>query len=262
MKDESKTIFILHPSSSAKPMEIYPAIDLRNGKVVRLKYGDPHRQTTYSADPIETAWRWADAGARWIHVVNLDGAFGDDAGAAAVNRSLLQSLAAIGPKVQFGGGLRSIADVEAALARGATRVVIGTLAIEQPDVLREALGRFGSDRVVVGLDAQQGRVKTRGWQSDGGIDAIAIGRQIRSAGVNLVVHTDIGRDGDLSGVNAEVSAELARETGLQVIASGGVSSIEDVLRLQPIAGIEGVIIGRALYTSAIDLRELFSLLHG
>jgi phosphoribosylformimino-5-aminoimidazole carboxamide ribotide isomerase len=240
-------------------MNIYPAIDLRSGRVVRLKYGDPNQQTTYSNDPVETARRWRDAGAAWIHVVNLDGAFGDEAG-AAINRSLLQSLAAIGPRLQFGGGLRSIDDIEAALSRGAARVVIGTLAIEQPDVLREAVERFGSDRVVVGLDTQQGRVKTRGWQDDGGIDAITIGRQIRSSGVGLVVHTDIGRDGDLSGVNGAASIELARETGLRVIASGGVSSIEDVLRLKDAPGIEGVIIGRALYTGAINLRELFSQL--
>jgi phosphoribosylformimino-5-aminoimidazole carboxamide ribotide isomerase len=239
-------------------MNIYPAIDLRHGRVVRLKYGDPDQQTTYSSDPLETARRWAETGAAWLHVVNLDGAFGDDTG-AAVNRSLLQSLAAIGPRIQFGGGLRSIDDIEAALSRGAARVVIGTLALEQPAVLREAVERFGSDRIVVGLDAQQGRVKTRGWQIDGGVDAIAIGRQIRSAGVTLVVHTDIGRDGDLSGVNGDASIELARETGLQVIASGGVNSIEDVLRLKNQPGIEGVIIGRALYTGAIVLKQLFSL---
>ncbi len=241
-------------------MNIYPAIDLRKGRVVRLKYGDPNLQTTYSDDPLEMARRWAAAGAQWIHVVNLDGAFGDDAAAAAINRSLLQSLAAVGPQIQFGGGLRSIADMEVALSRGAARVVIGTLVIEQPAVLREAIGLFGSDRVVVGLDAQGGRVKTHGWQSDGGIDTITIGQQIRAAGVKLVVHTDIGRDGDLSGVNGAASIELARETGLQVIASGGVSSIEDVLRLQGAAGIEGVIIGRALYTGAIDLEELLNQL--
>lgn len=241
-------------------MNIYPAIDLRHGQVVRLKYGDPNQQTKYSDDPIETARRWAEAGASWIHVVNLDGAFGDDAGAAAFNRSLLQSLTAVGPKIQFGGGLRSIADIEAALSRGAARVVIGTLAIEQPAVLHEAVARFGSDRVVVGLDAQQGRVKTRGWQSDGGIDIITLGRQLQSVGVKRVVHTDIGRDGDLSGVNGEASSELARETGLQVIASGGCRSSEDVLRLKNRPGVEGVIIGRALYTGAIDLRQLFNLL--
>lgn len=242
-------------------MNIYPAIDLRHGQVVRLKHGDPNQQTIYSADPLETAQRWAAAGAHWIHVVNLDGAFGDEAG-AAVNRSLLQSLAAVGPKIQFGGGLRSHSDIAAALSCGATRVVIGTLAIEQPDVLREAVERFGSAQVAASLDAQQGRVKTRGWQNDGGVDAITIGRQIRSLGVNFVVHTDIGRDGDLSGVNGDASAELARETGLQVIASGGVRSIGDVLQLRNRVGIEGVIIGRALYTGAIDLKQLFSLLRG
>jgi phosphoribosylformimino-5-aminoimidazole carboxamide ribotide isomerase len=240
-------------------MNIYPAIDLRRGQVVRLRYGDPNQLTTYSDNPIETARRWAEAGAQWIHVVNLDGAFGDEA-AAAINRALLQSLAAVGPQIQFGGGLRSLADIEAALSGGAARVVIGTLAIEQPDVLREAVEQFGADRVVAGLDAQRGRVKTRGWQSDGGGDPISIGRQFRSAGVNLVVHTDIGRDGDLAGVNETASAELARETGLQVIASGGVSSIEDVLPLNRVAGIDGVIIGRALYSGAIDLQELFSIL--
>ncbi len=246
---------------SLQVMNIYPAIDLRHGKVVRLTHGDPHQQTTYGDDPIDTARRWAAEGAQWIHVVNVDGAFGDEAG-AAINRSLLQSITTAGSKIQFGGGLRSIADIEAVLARGAARVVIGTLAIEQPDVLGEAVERFGSDRVVVGLDARGGRAKTRGWQSDGGSDVITIGRQIRSVGVTLVVHTDIGRDGDLSGVNAAAAAELARETGLQVIASGGVSSIDDVLRLQNYAGIDGVIIGRALYTGAIDLKQLFSALRG
>ena len=239
-------------------MNIYPAIDLRRGQVVRLKYGDPNQQTTYSVDPIETARRWREAGAQWMHVVNLDGAFGEAVG-AALNRSLLQSLVAVGPRIQFGGGLRSLADMEAALSCGAARVVIGTLAIEQPAVMHAAVERFGAGRVVVGLDAQQGRVKTRGWQSDGGSDVIALGREIRAAGVILAVHTDIGRDGDLTGVNAMASAELARETGLQVIASGGVSSIEDVLRLKNTAGIEGVIIGRALYTGAVDLAQLLAV---
>ena len=194
-------------------------------------------------------------------MVNLDGAFGNTAGAAQ-NRSLLKSLAAVGPRVQFGGGLRSLEEIEQALSCGAARAVIGTLAIEQPAVLRQAIEAFGSDRIVVGLDAQGGRVKTRGWQSDGGSEVIAIGRQVRAAGVEIVVHTDIGRDGDLAGVNAEASAELARETGLKVIASGGANSIEDVLRLPEDAGIEGVIIGRALYSGAINLKQLFWSVRG
>jgi len=241
-------------------MNIYPAIDLRNGQVVRLKYGDPNQQTVFEADPLKVARRWAEAGAAWLHVVNLDGAFGDDTGAAAKNRALLQPLCDVGLRVQFGGGVRSMSDVEAVLAMGVERVILGTLAIEQPTIVVEAIKAFGAKHIVVGLDARDGQVKTRGWQSDGGSDVIAIGRQLRSSGVDLVVHTDIGRDGVLSGVNAQASIELARESGLKVIASGGVSSIEDVKSLKNKPEIEGVIIGRALYTGAVDLRNLFNQL--
>ena len=241
-------------------MNIYPAIDLRNGQVVRLKYGDPNQQTVFESDPLKVARRWAEMGAAWLHVVNLDGAFGDDAGAAAKNRSLLKPLCEIGLRVQFGGGVRSMTDIETALALGAARVILGTIAIEQPTIVVDAIKTFGAKHIVVGLDARDGQIKTRGWQVDGGIDAISIGRQLRSSGVELVVHTDIGRDGVLSGVNAAASLELARETGLKVIASGGVSSIEDVLGLKNQPEIEGVIIGRALYTGAIDLHNLLNQL--
>jgi phosphoribosylformimino-5-aminoimidazole carboxamide ribotide isomerase len=241
-------------------MNIYPAIDLRNGQVVRLKYGDPNQQTVFESDPLKVARRWADAGAAWLHVVNLDGALGDDAGAAATNRARLKPLCNLGLRVQFGGGVRSMADIEATLALGVTRVILGTLAIEQPGMVIEAIKVFGADHIVVGLDARDGRIKTRGWQVDGGSDVVSIGRQLRSSGVEIVVHTDIGRDGVLSGVNAAASIELARETGLRVIASGGVSSIEDVLGLKNRPEIEGAIIGRALYTGAIDLRNVLSQL--
>ncbi len=243
-------------------MEIYPAIDLRNGQVVRLKHGDPNQPSVFGDDPIEVARRWAAMGARWLHVVNLDGAFGDDAGAAAKNRSLLKPLCAIGPQIQFGGGLRSLAEVEAVLSIGATRVVLGTLAIEQPAIVADAVKSFGADRIVVGLDVRDGRIKTRGWQIDGGLDAITIGQQLRMSGVEIVVHTDIARDGDLSGVNVEASIALACATGLRVIASGGVRSIDDVMRLQNTPGIEGVIIGRALYVGAIDLRAALAIIRG
>jgi phosphoribosylformimino-5-aminoimidazole carboxamide ribotide isomerase len=238
-------------------MNIYPAIDLRNGQVVRLKYGDPNQQTVFESDPLKVARRWAEAGSAWLHVVNLDGAFGDDAGAAAKNRSLLKPLCEVGLRVQFGGGVRSISDIEAVLASGVERVILGTVAIERPEIVVEAINTFGAAHIVVGLDARDGRVKTRGWQSDGGSDVISIGRRLRSRGVELVVHTDIGRDGVLSGVNAGASIELARATGLKVIASGGVSSIRDVTSLKNMPEIEGVIIGRALYTGTIDLRDLF-----
>ncbi len=241
-------------------MNIYPAIDLRNGQVVRLKYGDPNQQTVFESDPLKVARRWSEAGAAWLHVVNLDGAFGDDAGAAAKNRALLKPLCDVGLRVQFGGGVRSLSDMEAVLALGVERVILGTIAIEQPAIVVEAIVAFGAAHIVVGLDARDGQVKTRGWQSDGGSDVIAIGRQLRSSGVELIVHTDIGRDGVLSGVNAAASIALARETGLKVIASGGVNSIEDVKSLKNQPEIEGVIIGRALYTGAIDLRNLFQQL--
>jgi phosphoribosylformimino-5-aminoimidazole carboxamide ribotide isomerase len=149
-----------------------------------------------------------------------------------------------------------MSDIEAALAPGVERVILGTVAIEQPEMVVEAIKTFGAEHIVVGLDARDGQVKTRGWQSAGGIDVISIGRRLRSSGVDLVVHTDIGRDGMLSGVNAAASIELARATGLKVIASGGVSSIEEVISLKNKPEIEGVIIGRALYTGAIDLRNL------
>ena len=241
-------------------MNIYPAIDLRNGQVVRLKYGDPNQQTVFEVDPLKVARRWSEAGAAWLHVVNLDGAFGDDASAAAKNRALLKPLCEVGLRVQFGGGVRSLSDIETVLALCVERVILGTIAIEQPTIVVEAIKAFGAAHIVVGLDARDGQVKTRGWQNDGGSDAITIGRQLRSSGVELIVHTDIGRDGVLSGVNAAASIALARETGLKVIASGGVNSIEDVKSLKNQPEIEGVIIGRALYTGAIDLRNLFQQL--
>jgi len=237
-------------------MNIYPAIDLRHGQVVRLKQGDPNQQTVFESDPLTAARRWAEAGAAWLHVVNLDGALGDDAGAAAKNLAWLKPLCEVGLRVQFGGGVRSPNDIEAALAWGVERVILGTIAIEQPAFVAAAVQSFGADRIVVGLDAREGQIRTRGWQADGGIDVIAIGRRLRSSGVELVVHTDIDRDGGLSGVNAAAAIALAQATGLKVIASGGVSSIEEVLALKNRPEIEGVIIGRALYTGAIDLHQL------
>lgn len=237
---------------------IYPAIDLRHGEVVRLEYGDPERQTTFSADPVATAQRWAAAGTEWLHVVNLDGAF-DEGGAA--NWSALDKMCRVGPRVQFGGGMRSLDDVQRALDAGANRVLLGTIAVENPDLLRDAVDRFGSDRIVVALDAREGVVRTRGWQKGAGISAVDLGRRVKAAGVTTVIHTDIGRDGVLTGVNADASAALARETGLNVIASGGVASLQDVRRTLQYAadGVTGLITGRALYEGKMDLEEALRL---
>jgi phosphoribosylformimino-5-aminoimidazole carboxamide ribotide isomerase len=237
-------------------MEIYPAIDLRRGEVVRLRHGDPRQQTTFAADPVAVARRWAAAGARWLHVVNLDGALGDEDAAVEANLAAVAALARVGPRLQFGGGLRSLAGVAHAFELGVARVVLGTMAVTEPHTLAVALAQFGPERIVVGLDARDGRVAIHGWQTDSGLDVVTLGRQLRAAGVLRVLHTDIGRDGDLSGVNGAASSELAQATGLAVIASGGVAGPDDVRRLRALPGIEGVIIGRALYEGKIDLAEV------
>ena len=242
-------------------MIIFPAIDLRRGRCVRLRQGRAEEETVYDDDPAAVARRWVAEGAEWLHVVNLDGAFGEtgDAAGQPIN---LQRLAEIreavpGTPIQFGGGVRSVADVERALALGVKRVILGTVAVAQPAVVAEAIERLGPERIVVGIDAQNGRVATHGWRQTSETTAVALGQAMGQQGVVRVVYTDIARDGMLSGVNVEATATLARATGLRVIASGGVASVDDVRRLEARAadGIEGVIIGQALYTGAVSLVE-------
>ncbi len=233
---------------------IYPAIDLRDGQVVRLQYGDPDKQTTFSSDPVATAQQWLAEGATWLHVVNLDGAF-DERGTA--NWSILPHLTALPVHVQFGGGIRTLADVERVLHAGVARVILGTAAIENPDLVSEAITRFGPDHIAVGIDARNGRVKTRGWLMDTAVTPTQLGQQMKALGVRTIIYTDISRDGVLTGVNAEATAQLAQATGLYVIASGGVAGLEDVQRCRAHSaqGIAGVIIGRALYDGKIKLRD-------
>ena len=243
---------------------IYPAIDLRNGRVVRLKFGDPNQQTTFSDDPVAIAQQWIAAGATWLHVVNLDGAFAE---AGTANWQILPQLAqagrAQGVRVQFGGGVRSLADVARVLAAGVTRVILGTVAIEQPEMVAEAIAQFGVDRIVVGIDARDGIVKTRGWVQDTAVSPIELGAQMKDIGVQTVIYTDISRDGVLTGVNVAKTAELAQATGLQVIASGGVASLQDIEQTLAVAeqGVVGVITGRALYDGRLDLREALEVVN-
>jgi phosphoribosylformimino-5-aminoimidazole carboxamide ribotide isomerase len=240
-------------------MEIYPAVDLRDGNVVRLQYGDPDRETVFGDDPVSVARLWAESGARWLHVVDLDGAFGADCNSSSKNRACVKNITAVGPRVQFGGGLRSLLAIERAFSAGVSRAIIGTMAVERPDLVEEAVRIFGAERIAVGVDARDGRVMTRGWKQDGGIDLIDLGRRLRSLGVEIVIHTDIARDGDLSGVNVAASSKLAQAIGLRVIASGGVKSIEDVKEVKRMPDIEGVIIGRALYAGTVDLKAAIAL---
>lgn len=230
---------------------IYPAIDLRDGKVVRLKEGDPARMTSYSDDPAETAQRWWDAGASWLHIVNLDGAFGESDN---VNLDALESILKLGPRVQFGGGIRSLDSIERVLDLGVSRAILGTIAIEQPDVIAEALKRFGPERISVGIDARDGIVSTRGWKEDSDIKATELALQMRTLGLDTVIFTDIRRDGLGSGLNIPSTRDLAEQSGLNVIASGGVHTMDDVIAAKD-AGLAGTIIGRALYEGTIDLKE-------
>ncbi|MEP0761650.1 MAG: 1-(5-phosphoribosyl)-5-[(5-phosphoribosylamino)methylideneamino]imidazole-4-carboxamide isomerase [Chloroflexota bacterium] len=232
-------------------MIVYPAIDLRRGRVVRLKYGDPAQETVHGDDPVAVAERWRAAGAAWLHVVNLDGALGE----ATLALDALRAIAGVGLAVQFGGGLRTLDDAARALDAGAARVVLGTLAVQQPDAAGEAVTRFGAQAVTVALDARGGRVATHGWQGVSAWTPAELGAVFARMGVIHALYTDVSRDGDLSGVNVEGTAALARATGLAVIASGGVASLEDVRRLRATGAVAGVVIGQALYTGALALED-------
>jgi phosphoribosylformimino-5-aminoimidazole carboxamide ribotide isomerase len=230
---------------------IYPAIDLRNGKVVRLKEGDPNRMTSYSDDPAQTARQWLNASATWLHVVNLDGAFGESDSA---NQLALEAILKLGARVQFGGGLRSMNMIEKIFEMGVSRAVLGTIAIEQPELVKDAIQKFGTEKIAVGIDARDGFVSVRGWKDDSKILATDLALHMRTFGLDTVIFTDIRRDGLGSGLNIESTRELADVSGLNVIASGGVHTIDDVIAARD-ANLSGVIIGRALYEGTIDLKE-------
>lgn len=242
-------------------MIVFPAIDLRRGRCVRLRQGRAEEETVYDEDPVAVAHGWVAQGAEWLHVINLDGAFDEPESTAKlpINLQRLQAIRAAVPEtpIQFGGGVRSMADVEASLKYGATRVIMGTVAVQSPEIVTGALRCFGAERIVVGIDARDGKVATHGWRQISDVTAEALGQAMYDQGVTRVVYTDIARDGMLTGVNAAATAALARATGLQVIASGGVASLADVARLlaQGDADIEGVIIGQALYTGKVSLPE-------
>lgn len=230
---------------------IYPAIDLRNGKVVRLAQGDLKRATVYGDDPVAVAQQWQAAGADWLHVVNLDGAFGE---AGEANWRALENLIRVGNKTQFGGGLRNIESIRRVLDLGVERVVLGTAAVENPKLVEESLTEFGPERIAVGVDARDGTVRIKGWAEESAITVIELGQRLKSLGLKTVIFTDVARDGIGVGVNVEATVDLARRSGLDVIASGGVKDIEDVKCVRG-AGLPGLIIGRALYEGQIDLAE-------
>lgn len=241
-------------------MIVFPAIDLRGGRCVRLRQGDPGAETVFANDPVAVARRWAAEGAAWLHIVNLDGAL-EQTAASSLNLQALQAiLRAVPVRVQFGGGLRTIDDVARVLDAGVSRVVLGTAAVRDPDVVARAIARFGAERLVAAIDARDGLVAIRGWQETTPLSAIALGRELREMGILRVIYTDIARDGMLSGPDLAGIAALHDQTGLALIASGGIASLEDLRALRDLGSwLEGAILGQSLYTGAIRLESALAL---
>ena len=236
-------------------MDLFPAIDIRSGRVVRLSQGEATRQTVYGTDPSAVAERFAEQGARWIHVVDLDRAFGDGDNEATV-RGII---ARVGQKVrvQTGGGLRSLAAIRRGLDLGATRVVIGTAAALDPDFLASAAAAVGGDRLAAGVDARNGLVAVRGWTETSNLRAGDLTARALAAGIATVIYTDVARDGMLEGPDIAGATALSRQ-GAQVIVSGGIGSLDD-LRGVAEAGLAGAIVGRALYEGRLDLTQALAI---
>ena len=235
-------------------MIVIPAIDLKHGQCVRLLQGRKSDVTVYNDDPVAVAKEFASAGAKMIHVVDLDGAF---SGAGSANRAVVKSIvAAVDVPVEFGGGVRTLQDVEELCEAGVARVVLGTIAAEAPELLKNFVAGFGA-RICVGIDARDGRVMTRGWEATSTVMAVELARAVAACGVERIVYTDIARDGMLVGPNIEQTLALVRAADVNVTASGGVSSLEDIGRLRD-AGeprLDSVIVGKALYEGKFKLEE-------
>ncbi|EBA09951.1 1-(5-phosphoribosyl)-5-[(5-phosphoribosylamino)methylideneamino]imidazole-4-carboxamide isomerase [Sagittula stellata] len=238
-------------------MILYPAIDLKDGKAVRLLRGDMDKATVFNEDPAAQALEFVAKGCEWLHLVDLNGAFaGQPVNGAAVEAILSQT----GTPAQLGGGIRDMATIEAWLSKGLARVILGTVAVENPALVREAARAFPG-QIAVGIDARDGKVATKGWAETTDVDATELARSYEDAGVAAIVYTDINRDGAMQGPNVEATAALARAVQIPVIASGGVSSIKDLRALRDCgAKLNGAISGRALYDGAIDLKEALKVL--
>jgi len=237
-----------------------PAIDLKDGRCVRLKQGRMEDATIYGDDPVAMAGRWVEQGAQRLHLVDLDGAIDGEPRNRAVIEAITQQYPAL--EIQVGGGIRDAATVAGYFSAGVRFAVIGTRAVQDPGFVRE-LSMENPGRIIVALDAQDGQVATHGWASVSGTSAVELGQQFADAGIAAILYTDIGRDGMLTGVNVEATAELARETGLPVLASGGVASLDDLRALWAVrdSGISGAILGRALYENRFSLSEAIGLLN-
>ncbi len=237
-------------------MILYPAIDLKDGNAVRLVHGDMEQTTVFNDDPAAQARSFVEAGCEWLHLVDLNGAFAGEPVNAAPVEAILKACKV---PTQLGGGIRDMATIERWLDRGLTRVILGTVAVENPDLVREAAKAF-PNQVAVGLDARNGRVATRGWAEETDVMVTDLAKSFEDAGIAAIIYTDILRDGAMKGPNINATAALARAVNIPVIASGGVSSLADLKALKDTNVISGAISGRALYDGAIDLKDAMTLL--
>ncbi|MGC9194905.1 MAG: 1-(5-phosphoribosyl)-5-[(5-phosphoribosylamino)methylideneamino]imidazole-4-carboxamide isomerase [Syntrophobacteraceae bacterium] len=238
-------------------MIIFPAIDLKDGVCVRLRQGDPERATVYGTDPLAMAAHWADQGAQWLHLVDLDGAFSKE----PVNHEIVLKIArSLSIPVEVGGGIRNLESIDRYICGGAARVIIGTAALREPKMLEEAC-RLYPGKIALGLDARQGLVAVEGWKESTRTDAVDLVMRFKDLELAAVIYTDIHRDGMQTGVNIEATRRLMEMTGMPVIASGGVSNLGDIEALLGLSssGLLGVITGRAIYEGTLDLREAIAL---
>ena len=235
-------------------MIIFPAIDLRDGKCVRLIQGDFDKETVYSDDPQATALKWQNMGAKFLHIVDLDGA---RAGSPQNLDAIKKILDAVKIPIEVGGGIRTLNDAEKLLNLGVRRVILGSVAVENISLVEEAVKKFG-DKIVVGIDARDGLVAVHGWEKSSAVKVGDLAKKIVAAGVRTIIYTDISKDGMLSGVDAKIFSELQNYSGAEIIASGGVKSLEDIRALKS-AKISGVIVGKAIYSGALDLKSAIEL---
>ena len=238
-------------------MIIYPAIDIRGGRCVRLTEGRFDAETVFADDPAEMALKWAACGAEFLHLVDLDGALAGEGKNIPVIKRILE---AVNIPVQLGGGIRNMQAIEKLLELGVTRLILGSAAVKNPQLVDEACKNFPG-HIAVGIDAKNGEVAIEGWGKGSGVAATELAKQMAQYGVDKIIYTDISRDGMLTGVNVEATAEIARAGGIEVIASGGVASIQDIKNLLPYQkdGVTGCIIGKAIYTGAVDLVDALAL---
>lgn len=238
-------------------MIIYPAIDIRGGRCVRLTEGRFDAETVFADDPAEMALKWAGMGAEFLHLVDLDGALAGEGRNVPVIERILKSVKI---PVQLGGGIRNLETIEKLLALGVTRLIFGSAAVKNPQLVEEACKKYPG-HIAVGIDAKNGEVAIEGWGQGSGVAATELAKKMAQYGVETIIYTDISRDGMLSGVNVDATAALARACGVPIIASGGVASIEDIRQVKAVeaAGVAGCIIGKAIYTGAVDLKEALAL---